>query len=34
MNLALCDGSVQTIDYEIDQQVWGGYGSREDGQTP
>jgi prepilin-type processing-associated H-X9-DG protein len=34
MNLALCDGSVQTIDYEIDQQVWGGYGSREDGQAP
>jgi prepilin-type processing-associated H-X9-DG protein len=34
MNLALCDGSVQTIEYEIDQQVWGGYGSRNDGQTP
>ena len=34
MNLALCDGSVQTIEYEIDQQVWGGYGARNDGQTP
>jgi prepilin-type processing-associated H-X9-DG protein len=34
MNMALCDGSVQTIDYEIDQQVWGGYGRRNDGQTP
>jgi prepilin-type processing-associated H-X9-DG protein len=31
MNMALCDGSVQTIDYDIDPLVWNGYGSREDG---
>jgi prepilin-type processing-associated H-X9-DG protein len=34
MNLAFCDGSVQTIDYDIDPVVWGTYGNREDGQTP
>ena len=27
-NLALCDGSVQTIDYEIDKNVWGDYVKR------
>jgi len=31
MNLAMCDGSVQTIAYDIDQQAWGAYGSRNDG---
>jgi prepilin-type N-terminal cleavage/methylation domain-containing protein/prepilin-type processing-associated H-X9-DG protein len=33
MNMALCDGSVQSIDYEIDPQVWNGYGSRDDGKA-
>jgi prepilin-type processing-associated H-X9-DG protein len=31
MNLSFCDGSVQTISYDIDQDVWGSYGSRSDG---
>jgi prepilin-type N-terminal cleavage/methylation domain-containing protein len=30
-NLALCDGSVQTIGYEIDPDVWFLYGGRDDG---
>ena len=30
-NIAMADGSVHTIEYEMDQQVWGGYGSRDDG---
>ena len=30
-NLALCDGSVQTIGYEIDPGVWNLYGGRDDG---
>jgi prepilin-type N-terminal cleavage/methylation domain-containing protein/prepilin-type processing-associated H-X9-DG protein len=33
-NMALCDGSVQTIDYEIDPIVWNGYGARDDGRSP
>jgi prepilin-type N-terminal cleavage/methylation domain-containing protein/prepilin-type processing-associated H-X9-DG protein len=32
-NIALCDGSVQTIEYGIEQDVWGGYGARDDGKT-
>jgi prepilin-type processing-associated H-X9-DG protein len=32
INLALCDGSVQTISYDIEQQIWGCYGARNDGQ--
>ena len=31
MNLAFCDGSIQTISYDIDEDVWGSYGSRHDG---
>jgi prepilin-type N-terminal cleavage/methylation domain-containing protein/prepilin-type processing-associated H-X9-DG protein len=31
MNLSFCDGSVQTISYDIDEDVWGSYGSRHDG---
>jgi prepilin-type N-terminal cleavage/methylation domain-containing protein/prepilin-type processing-associated H-X9-DG protein len=34
MNMALCDGSVQSIDYEIDPLVWNGYGARDDGKAP
>jgi prepilin-type N-terminal cleavage/methylation domain-containing protein/prepilin-type processing-associated H-X9-DG protein len=30
-NLAMCDGSVQTIGYEIDPDVWHLYGGRNDG---
>jgi prepilin-type processing-associated H-X9-DG protein len=33
MNLAMCDGSVQWISYEINQDVWGTYGPRDDGQN-
>jgi prepilin-type N-terminal cleavage/methylation domain-containing protein/prepilin-type processing-associated H-X9-DG protein len=33
MHMAMCDGSVQVIDYDIDQQVWGLYGNRKDGKT-
>jgi prepilin-type processing-associated H-X9-DG protein len=31
MNLAFCDGSVHTINYDIEDNVWGTYGNREDG---
>jgi prepilin-type processing-associated H-X9-DG protein len=31
MNLALCDGSVHTIAYDIDEAAWGSYGRRNDG---
>jgi prepilin-type N-terminal cleavage/methylation domain-containing protein/prepilin-type processing-associated H-X9-DG protein len=31
VNIAFCDGSVQTIDYEIDPLVWNDYGGRNDG---
>jgi prepilin-type processing-associated H-X9-DG protein len=27
-HLAMCDGSVQTIDYDIDERVWGDYVKR------
>jgi prepilin-type processing-associated H-X9-DG protein len=33
-NIACADGSVHTIEYDIDEDVWGGYGARDDGQTP
>jgi prepilin-type N-terminal cleavage/methylation domain-containing protein/prepilin-type processing-associated H-X9-DG protein len=33
MNMAMCDGSVQWIDYDIDQKVWGLYGPRNDGKS-
>jgi prepilin-type N-terminal cleavage/methylation domain-containing protein/prepilin-type processing-associated H-X9-DG protein len=33
MNLAMCDGSVQAIDYDIEQKVWGTYGARDDGKN-
>lgn len=31
VNIALCDGSVKTIDFEIDSRVWGPYIDREKG---
>ena len=33
MNMAMCDGSVQWIDYDIDEKIWGLYGHRADGKT-
>jgi len=30
LNVAFCDGSVQSIEYDIDPLVWNGYGGRED----
>jgi prepilin-type N-terminal cleavage/methylation domain-containing protein len=33
MHMAMCDGSVQFIEYEIDPKVWGLYGHRADGKT-
>jgi prepilin-type processing-associated H-X9-DG protein len=33
MHMAMCDGSVQDIDYDIDQKVWGLYGARNDGKS-
>jgi prepilin-type N-terminal cleavage/methylation domain-containing protein/prepilin-type processing-associated H-X9-DG protein len=33
MNLAMCDGSVQWIDYDIEQKVWGTMGARDDGKN-
>jgi len=29
VNVAFCDGSVHTLDYEIDKNVWGDYVNRE-----
>jgi prepilin-type processing-associated H-X9-DG protein len=31
LNMSFCDGSVQTVAYDIDEDVWGSYGNREDG---
>jgi hypothetical protein len=33
MHMAMSDGSVHSIDYDIDQEVWGLYGSRHDGKS-
>jgi prepilin-type N-terminal cleavage/methylation domain-containing protein/prepilin-type processing-associated H-X9-DG protein len=33
MNLSFCDGSVATIAYDVDEQVWGTYGRRNDGKV-
>jgi prepilin-type N-terminal cleavage/methylation domain-containing protein/prepilin-type processing-associated H-X9-DG protein len=30
-NIALCDGSVKTLDFEMDSRVWGAYLDREKG---
>ena len=30
LNIAFCDGSVQSIDYDVDPLVWNDYGGRED----
>jgi hypothetical protein len=34
LNIACADGSVHTIEYEIEGKIWSGYGARDDGQTP
>jgi prepilin-type processing-associated H-X9-DG protein len=33
INMAFCDGSVQSVTYDIDPDVWGTYGSRRDGKV-
>jgi prepilin-type N-terminal cleavage/methylation domain-containing protein/prepilin-type processing-associated H-X9-DG protein len=33
LNMAMCDGSVQWIDYDITQKVWGTMGHRGDGKN-
>jgi prepilin-type N-terminal cleavage/methylation domain-containing protein/prepilin-type processing-associated H-X9-DG protein len=33
MNMAMCDGSVQWISYDINAFVWGTYGPRDDGKN-
>jgi prepilin-type N-terminal cleavage/methylation domain-containing protein/prepilin-type processing-associated H-X9-DG protein len=30
INMSFCDGSVQTIDYDVDEKVWGEYIRRDD----
>jgi len=32
-NIAFCDGSVQTIKYDVDEKLWGTYVDRADGKT-
>jgi prepilin-type processing-associated H-X9-DG protein len=31
MNMAFCDGSVHSVSYDIDPDLWGTYGNRKDG---
>jgi prepilin-type N-terminal cleavage/methylation domain-containing protein len=33
INLSFCDASVQTMSYDIDEDVWGSYGRRNDGKV-
>jgi prepilin-type processing-associated H-X9-DG protein len=33
MHMAMCDGSVHVIDYDIEQKVFGTYGARDDGKN-
>jgi prepilin-type processing-associated H-X9-DG protein len=32
LNIVFCDGSVQSVDYEVDALVWNEYGGRDDNQ--
>ena len=34
LNLARCDGSVDTWNWDVDSLVWGGLGARDDGRLP
>jgi prepilin-type N-terminal cleavage/methylation domain-containing protein/prepilin-type processing-associated H-X9-DG protein len=33
LHMAMCDGSVQAISYDIDEDVWSSYGARDDGKV-
>jgi prepilin-type N-terminal cleavage/methylation domain-containing protein/prepilin-type processing-associated H-X9-DG protein len=33
LNVVFCDGSVQTIEYEVEANVWNDYGRRDNGET-